>query len=32
MDAREVELGLRKEAGEWRVTGATPVETLQRPP
>jgi ketosteroid isomerase-like protein len=31
MDAREVELALRKEAGEWRVAGATPVETLQRP-
>lgn len=32
MDAREVELGLRKEAGEWRVATASPVETLQRPP
>ena len=31
MDAREVELALRKEAGEWRVAGATPVETLERP-
>jgi ketosteroid isomerase-like protein len=31
MDAREVELALRKEAGEWRVAGATPVQTLERP-
>jgi ketosteroid isomerase-like protein len=31
MDAREVELALRKEEGEWRVAVATPVATLQRP-
>jgi ketosteroid isomerase-like protein len=31
LDAREIELALRKEAGEWRVATATPVETLQRP-
>jgi uncharacterized protein (TIGR02246 family) len=31
MDAREIELALRKEEGDWRVAGATPVETLQRP-
>jgi hypothetical protein len=31
MDAREVELALRKEEGEWRVAEATPVQTLQRP-
>jgi ketosteroid isomerase-like protein len=31
IDAREVEIALRKEGGEWRVAGATPVETLRRP-
>lgn len=31
MDAREVEVALRKEEGEWRVAGATPIETLRRP-
>jgi ketosteroid isomerase-like protein len=30
VDAREVELALRKEAGEWRVARATPVQVLTR--
>jgi ketosteroid isomerase-like protein len=30
VDAREVELALRKEAGEWRVAAATPVQVLTR--
>lgn len=30
VDAREVQLALREEAGEWRVAGGAPVQTLQR--